>query len=152
MTKSTHTHILVGLATALLGLAALTPAAEAGRGGSFDKIRAAARNGNPDAIVAEVERAENIPCTAECMRFVKDLLGHDSYYVRDAAAWWFARRPAQRAALNQEALAILSSGGSLEVRNAAASRAHRKTRLQQLHRLGIDPDQIKSVLPEQPPC
>lgn len=31
-------------------------------------------------------------------------------------------------------------------RNAAASRSHRKTRLQQLHRLGIDPDQIKSVL------
>lgn len=37
-------------------------------------------------------------------------------------------------------------------RNAAAARAHRKTRLQQLHRLGIDPDQIKSVLPKQPPC
>jgi SRSO17 transposase len=37
-------------------------------------------------------------------------------------------------------------------RNAAASRSHRKTRLQQLHRLGIDPNQIKSVLPKQPPC
>ena len=37
-------------------------------------------------------------------------------------------------------------------RNAAASCSHRKTRLQQLHRLGIDPNQIKSVLPEQPPC
>ena len=37
-------------------------------------------------------------------------------------------------------------------RNAAASRAHRKTRLQQLHRLGIDADQIKSVLPKHPPC
>lgn len=37
-------------------------------------------------------------------------------------------------------------------RNAAASRSHRKTRLQHLHRLGIDPNQIKSVLPKQPPC
>jgi len=37
-------------------------------------------------------------------------------------------------------------------RNAAAARSHRKTRLQQFHRLGIDPDQIKSVLPKQPPC
>lgn len=36
-------------------------------------------------------------------------------------------------------------------RNAAATRSHRKTRLQQLHRLGIDPDQIKSALPKQPP-
>jgi SRSO17 transposase len=37
-------------------------------------------------------------------------------------------------------------------RNAAASHSHRKTRRQQLHRLGIDPDHIKSVLPKQPPC
>jgi SRSO17 transposase len=37
-------------------------------------------------------------------------------------------------------------------RNATASRSHRKTRLQQFHRLRIDPDQIKSVLPKQPPC
>jgi len=36
-------------------------------------------------------------------------------------------------------------------RNAAASRSHRKTRLQQLRKLGIDPNQIKSVLPKQPP-
>jgi SRSO17 transposase len=36
-------------------------------------------------------------------------------------------------------------------RNAAASCSHRKTRRQQLRRLGIDPDQIKSVLPKQPP-
>lgn len=37
-------------------------------------------------------------------------------------------------------------------RNAATSRSHRKTRLKQLRRLGIDPNQIKSVLPKQPPC
>lgn len=36
-------------------------------------------------------------------------------------------------------------------RNAAASRSHRKTRLQQLRHLGIDPNQIKSVFPKQPP-
>jgi len=35
-------------------------------------------------------------------------------------------------------------------RNATASRSHRKTRLQRLHRLGIDPNQIKSVLPKRP--
>ena len=37
-------------------------------------------------------------------------------------------------------------------RNATASRSHRKTRLKQLDLLRIDPDQIKSVLPKQPPC
>lgn len=37
-------------------------------------------------------------------------------------------------------------------RNAAAARSHRKSRLQRLHRLGIDSDQIKSILPKQPPC
>lgn len=35
-------------------------------------------------------------------------------------------------------------------RNAAAARSHRKTRLQQLQNLGIDPDQIKSVYPKPP--
>lgn len=37
-------------------------------------------------------------------------------------------------------------------RNAVASRSHRKTRLQRLRRLDIDPNQIKSVPPKQPPC
>ena len=37
-------------------------------------------------------------------------------------------------------------------RNATASRAHHKTRLKKLRDLGIDPDQIKSVFPKQPPC
>lgn len=36
-------------------------------------------------------------------------------------------------------------------RNAAASRSHCKTRHQQLRRLGIDPNRIKSVFPKPPP-
>jgi SRSO17 transposase len=36
-------------------------------------------------------------------------------------------------------------------RNAAASTSHRTTRLQRLRKLGIDPDQIKSVSPKHPP-
>jgi HEAT repeat protein len=104
---------------ALLALVALAAPAEAGRGGSFNRIRSATEHGNPDAIVAELERAENIPCTSECMTFVMDLLDHDSYYVRDAAAWWFARRPAQKKEVSDRALARLASGGSAEVRSAA---------------------------------
>lgn len=105
-------------AVALIGLAG-APDALAGRGGSFAKIRSAAQHGNPDAIVAELERAENIPCTAGCMEFVEGLLDHDSYYVRDAAAWWFARRPAQKTVLAERAQARLAGGDSAAVRSAA---------------------------------
>jgi len=110
---------LVPAALALALLAASAPDALAGRGGSFTRIRSAAEHGNPDAIVAELERAENIPCTSECMTFVMGLLDHDSYYVRDAAAWWFARRPAQKKELAERAVARLAGGDSAEVRSAA---------------------------------
>ena len=112
----TRTLFIVIVSAVLLALAA---PAEAGRGGSFAKIRSAAQHGSPDAIVAELERAENIPCSSECMSFVEDLLSHDSYYVRDGAAWWFARRPAQKAVLEGRAVTLLASGTSIQVRNAA---------------------------------
>jgi HEAT repeat protein len=113
-----HTH-RIAVAAFTCALAAAAPDALAGRGGSFAKIRSATEHGSPDAIVAELERAENIPCTSECMSFVLDLLDHDSYAVRDAAAWWFARRPAQRSEVSERALARLASGDSPEVRSAA---------------------------------
>lgn len=115
MMTRTKTIVLCALAAGLLASAP----AHAGRGGSFAKIRSAAEHGSPDAIVAELERAENIPCTSECMTFVMGLLSHDSYYVRDGAAWWFARRAAQKAELEETAVAYLSTGSAVEVRNAA---------------------------------
>lgn len=113
----TKTKTIV-LFLAAAGLLASAPA-HAGRGGSFAKIRGAAEHNSPDAIVAELERAENIPCTSECMTFVMGLLEHDSYYVRDGAAWWFARRAAQKAELEERSVALLATGSSVEVRNAA---------------------------------
>jgi HEAT repeat protein len=109
----------IALAAFACALALAAPEALAGRGGSFEKIRSATQHGSNDAIVAELERAENIPCTSECMNFVLDLLDHDSYAVRDAAAWWFARRPAQKAEVSERALARLASGGSAAVLSAA---------------------------------
>ena len=114
-THTTRTIVLCALAGLLVSVAP----AHAGRGGSFAKIRSAAEHGNPDAIVAELERAEQIPCTSECMTFVMGLLSHDSYYVRDGAAWWFARRAAQKAELEEMSVATLATGDSTEVRNAA---------------------------------
>lgn len=113
----TKTKTIV-LCLAAAGLLASVPA-HAGRGGSFAKIRSAAEHGSPDAIVAELERAENLPCTSECMTFVMGLLSHDSYYVRDGAAWWFARRAAQKVELEEQSVAMLATGDTNEVRNAA---------------------------------
>lgn len=112
----TRITTIVILSASLLAIAGT---AEAGRGGNFDRIRAAAQNGSPDAIVAELERAEKIPCSDECMNFIEGLLAHDSYYVRDGAAWWFARHPAQKAVLEQRSVRQLATGSSLQVRNAA---------------------------------
>jgi SRSO17 transposase len=58
--------------------------------------------------------------------------------------------PPRRSRLSYEA--ELDRQHYYQRRNAAASRSHRKTRLQQFRRLAIDPDQIKSLLPKQPPC
>jgi len=112
----TRTLFIVIVSTVLLALAA---PAQAGRGGSFAKIRSAAEHGNPDAIVAELERAERIPCSTECMNYILGLTSHESYYVRDGAAWWFARHAAQKGALEQRAVAQLATGNSIQVRNAA---------------------------------
>ncbi|HLU68235.1 MAG TPA: HEAT repeat domain-containing protein [Kofleriaceae bacterium] len=116
MTRNAHLACLAVAGALVLGLSA---PAEAGRGGSFAKIRAAAQHGNPDAIVAELERAERIPCSSECMTFVMGLLEHESHYVRDGAAWWFARRPAQKVEVAERALSLLVTGNTFQVQSAA---------------------------------
>lgn len=121
----THIHMtrtrssLIPSLAAGLAILALSAPALAGRGGSFAHIKAATRDGNPDGIVAALEQAENIPCTSECMNFVRGLLSSDSYYVRDGAAWWFARRPVQKVALEHDSVAALEASDSIAVRNAA---------------------------------
>lgn len=115
----TRTRCIVLLSAALVASALAAGPAAAGRGGSFARIRAAAEHGSPDAIVAELERAEKIPCSSDCMTYILGLTAHDSYYVRDGAAWWFARHPAQKAELEERSLGLLATGSALEVRNAA---------------------------------
>ena len=72
--------------------------------------------------------------------------------VRRAADVFLAARDLPPRLRQQSYQAELDHQRYHQRRNAAASRSHRKTRLKQLHRLGIDPDQIKSVPPKQPPC
>lgn len=68
--------------------------AEAGRGSSGAAIRSAIASGSEDAIVAELERAEHLPCVG-CIADVIKLVDSDSHKVRDAAGWWLTRRGAR---------------------------------------------------------
>ena len=92
--------------------------AEAGRGGSDARIRSAVNSGSTTAIIAEVERAERLACAA-CIDTVMGLLEHPEYEVREVAAWWFARRAAQKEELTERSLAYLLGADSIDARNAA---------------------------------
>lgn len=92
--------------------------AEAGRGGSWSRIQNAVNSGSSDAIIAEIERAERLICGG-CITTVMDLLSDDRYEIREVAAWWFARRPAQKAELTVRGLADLEGNDSIAARNAA---------------------------------
>lgn len=109
---------IAGIACSL-ALVALAPDALAGRGGSKGTIRSAIRSNNADAIISALEQAENIPCDTECMTMVMDLVDHDEYRVREVAAWWFARRPAQKKELAEAASAWLQLEDSEKARNGA---------------------------------
>jgi hypothetical protein len=92
-------------------------AAYAGHGGSPQAIKSAIDANSVDAIQAELERAEHLVC-AGCTDMVIPLIDHSSYRVRQAAAWWLARRGSSRpvyvAMLNR-----LGQPDSVQARNAA---------------------------------
>ncbi len=105
------------LASMLALLTAFSGTALAGRGGSRDALLSAVGANSIDAIQAELERSEHLVC-AGCVDVVSPLVDHLSYRVRQAAAWWLARRGTGRqvyvAMLNR-----LSQPDSLKARNAA---------------------------------
>ncbi|HUQ02615.1 MAG TPA: HEAT repeat domain-containing protein [Kofleriaceae bacterium] len=107
------------LAAAVAGLLAVGGGtAEAGRGGSAARIQNAVATGSVDAIIAELERSERLICDA-CTPTVLDLLDHDRYELREAAAWWIARRPVLKTQLNERSTADLAGSDSHLARNAA---------------------------------
>jgi HEAT repeat protein len=93
-------------------------AAHAGRGSSYGQIMGAIQTGNADVIISELERAERLPCGA-CIEPVMGLLDSDDYRVREVAAWWFARRPAQKGELVDVATARLYADDPVLARNGA---------------------------------
>lgn len=117
MTFGTGKSLLVpALCSAfLLGIVSV---AEAGRGGSDERIRGAIASGSVGAIIAELERAEFLVC-GPCIKTVMQLLDDERYEVREVAAWWFARRPAQKKELLERAIGHLYGTDSIKARNAA---------------------------------
>lgn len=63
----------------------------AGFGSSAVALKAAVQSGSVDAIVAELEKAEELPSLG-AIDVVMPLVDHASYRVRDAAGWWLTRR------------------------------------------------------------
>jgi HEAT repeat protein len=112
------THKITKLLVAAVAMVALGGTASAGRGGSAAKIQNAINTTSTDAIIAELERAERLICDA-CIAPVMDLLDDDRYAVREAAAWWFARRPAMKVALTERSIEDLAGSDSRLARNAA---------------------------------
>lgn len=112
---ATKTFLVLATAAALL----VPGLAQAGRGGSHSRIQNAMRTGSSAALIAEIERAERLICSSECIETMMSLLEDPRYEVREAAGWWFARRPAQKAELRERALAELQGSDTTAARNAA---------------------------------
>lgn len=113
---STNTRCLLkGLIVTLVAFTASV--AQAGRGSSSAAIAHAIATNSVDGIVAELERAENLPCTG-CIAQVIKLIDHDSPKVRDVAGWWLTRRGA-RVEVLQNMQARFVGSDPLAARNAA---------------------------------
>ncbi|MEZ4359862.1 MAG: HEAT repeat domain-containing protein [Kofleriaceae bacterium] len=108
------------LSSLLLAAALLLSAspAIAGTGGSAGQIRSAVSSGSVDAIVAEIERSEALICS-ECIDVMTGLLDHARYEVREAAGWWFAKRPSLKKLMVQQMVTDLAGTDAVSVRNAA---------------------------------
>jgi HEAT repeat protein len=109
--------LVLTVLSSTLAVAAASAPALAGRGGSPQAIKSAIDANSVDAIQAELERAEHLVC-AGCTDMVVPLVDHLNYRVRQAAAWWLARRGASRQ-VYVSMLTRLSQGDSVKARNAA---------------------------------
>jgi HEAT repeat protein len=103
---------------AFLGISlAAAGTAVAGRGSSPQAVQLAIRSGSPDAIKAELERAEHLVCVS-CVDMVMPLLDNNNQGIREVAAWWIARRGVART-VRVQMLTRLGQPDSVAARNAA---------------------------------
>jgi hypothetical protein len=103
---------------AFLGISlAAAGTALAGRGSSPQAVQRAIASGSPDAIKAELERAEHLVCVS-CVDMVMPLLDNNNQGIRQVAAWWIARRGVART-VRVQMLTRLGQPDSVAARNAA---------------------------------
>jgi HEAT repeat protein len=103
---------------AFLGISlAAAGTAVAGRGSSPQAVHLAIKSGSPDAIKAELERAEHLVCVS-CVDMVMPLLDNNNQGIREVAAWWIARRGVART-VRVQMLTRLGQPDSVAARNAA---------------------------------
>src|SRR5438045_8929663 len=86
-----RTQKITLLAAAAAMVCATAAPALGGRGASVRAISTAIASGSTDAIKAELERAETLPC-AGCIDLVTPLIDHEDAGVRQVAAWFLVRR------------------------------------------------------------
>jgi HEAT repeat protein len=108
----------ITLLSSLLAVGAVSGTALAGHGGSPQAIQSAINANSVDAIQAELERAEHLVC-AGCTDMVVPLIDHLNYRVRQAAAWWLARRGISHGTVYVSMLNRLAQPDSVLARNAA---------------------------------
>lgn len=108
----------IQLAAVAATLCAAASPSLAGKGGSAALIQQAVASGSTDAIIAEVERTENLICD-ECIQEMTYLTADNRYPVRQVAAWWFAKRPGLKGVMISQMDDDLATGNSTLVRNAA---------------------------------
>lgn len=119
MNTRKNTIRLLGIAVFGAAVIATSAPAIAGRGATRAEVAGVIRNGNVDAIISILEKAENMVSTTETIELVEGLLSHEDYRAREVAAWWFARRAAQKTRLSLEARDTLAGSDSVAIRNAA---------------------------------
>ncbi len=103
-------------AVILASVLLLSAPAFAGFGSSSVALQAAVQSGSVDAIVAEIERAEELPSVG-AINVVLPLVDHPSWRVRDAAGWWLTRRGV-RTQVIADMTARLSGSDPIAARNA----------------------------------
>ena len=108
---------ILSSSVALVAAAMFSGPPVAARGGSPQAIQSAIAANSVDAIQAELERSEYLVC-AGCTDMVLPLVDHLSYRVRQAAAWWLARRATSHD-VYVAMLTRLSQPDSVKARNAA---------------------------------
>lgn len=116
-TMSTRNTLTVLALACGLAVLAAPSVAQAGKGASYASLKNAIGSGNTDSIIAEVERAEKLPC-GSCIDLVKPLIDDDDSRVRDVAAWWLAKR-AIRGQVRDEMYDRLQGADPVAARNAA---------------------------------